>query len=575
MNGLSRAAGGPRARRIRVGTAARRSAQWLPLLAVVCFLVIWPLLALEAHSFSDGLRSYRAAFSTPGIWRSIWLTFALAIADVVFAAVVGTVLAWFALHLPRRLQAVGAVVPLIPLLVPSVAAVTGWIFLLSPRAGYLNSTLRALSDSSQAAGPFDVYTFSGIVFVTGLIFSSFMYVFVYNGLRTTGAEYEEAAAVSGASPLRSFLTVTLPQLRPSLTYGAGIVFMLALGQFSGPVLLGGPAKLDVLTTRMFSLLESYPIPFGEVAALGAPLLAAGLLVVLLQRWFIGDLRRYQTVGGRVQRVARKPTSWAALWIALFALFAVLLPVLALIYTALSPFWSARMGLDRLTLNNFVAVFANRNLVNAITTSILASFVTIVIVLPVGYWAARILAARTRAPSLAMRTLDLVLLLPYAVPATLFGFALLFAYVRPPFSLYGTQTIIVVAYVTIMLPYAVRLLLAGLISHGPEAWEASAISGAGPMRTFVRVTIPLMRGSAIVAAAMIFILLFQEFAVSLLVRSATVQVVGSVLYDQYVGGSYPGVAVLALIMVVITAVGVGVMLAAGGTDIMRRVGGPAR
>src|SRR5204862_4672165 len=130
-------------------------------------------------------------------------------------------------------------------------------------------------------------------------------------------EYEEAAAVAGATPLRSFMTVTLPQLRPSLAYGTGIVFMLALGQFSAPVLLGVPANIDVLTTRMFSMLEGYPIPFGEVAALGTPLLVAGFFVAALQRWFVGDLRRYVTVSGRAQYSPRSPKAWAMRWISVF------------------------------------------------------------------------------------------------------------------------------------------------------------------------------------------------------------------------------------------------------------------
>jgi iron(III) transport system permease protein len=549
---------------------------WLPLILVVAFSVFWPLARLELHSLSDGLQSYQAAYSTPGIDLSIWLTLALAVADVVFAVVVGTALAWFALHLPQRWQAVGSIVPLVPLLMPSVAAVAGWIFLLSPRAGYVNTILRALFDRSGASsGPLNAYTFSGMVFVSGLIFSAFVYIFVFNGLRNNGAEYEEAAAVSGATPWRSFLTITLPQLRPSLAYGGGIVFMLALGQFSAPVLLGAPANINVLTNRMFSLLESYPIPFGEIAALGTPLLLIGVVVVLAQRWIVGDLRRYETVTGRTQVRLRKPSYASLWWVAIYGAVAVLLPMLALIYAALSPYWTQSLSLDRLTTKHFTALFSNGNLVNAILTSILVSLITVAAVLPLGYWAARILAGRTKAPRTAARLLDFTLLLPFAVPATLFGFALLFAYAGQPFALYGTDAIIVVAYCTIMMPYSTRLLLAALVSLGPDPWEASAICGAGPVRTFIAVTAPLMRRSVTVSGAMIFILLFQEFAVSLLVRSASVQVVGSVLYDQYVGGSYPDVAVLAIVMVAMTALGVGIMLAAGGAETMRRVGGPTR
>lgn len=561
------------AARPRMGRAAAGMAAWLPLLLVLAFAVLWPLVNFELQSFAGGLKSYEDAFGAPGFVRSVLVTFALAFADVIFAIVLGTALAWCALHLPRRWQSFGSLVPLMPLLVPGVAAAAGWIFLLSPRAGYLNTIIRWVSGNEDASrAPFNIYSFSGMVFVSGLIFTSFIFMFVHNGLRNTGGEYEEAAAVAGASPLRSFFTVTLPQLRPSLAYGAGIVFMLALGQFSAPVLLGVPARIDVLTTRMFAMLENYPVAFGEVAAIGMPLLLAGIVIAAIQRWVIGDMRRYVTIGGRAQYSPRKPKASAAVWIALFGIVAVVLPLLALLYAALSPYWTQTMTFSNLTTRHFVAALSNQNLLNGIKTSLIASATTIMIVLPAGYWAAMIVTGRIRSPWWVLRVLDILLLLPFAVPATLYGFALLFAYSHPPFALYGTQAIIVVAYATIMVPYSTRVLVSALIAFGPEPWEASAICGAGPVRTFVRITLPLMRRSAGVAAVMVFILLFQEFAVSLLVRSASVQVVGGVLYDQYVAGSYPGVAVVALLMVAMTAIGVTIMTAAGGAEALKGTGG---
>ena len=549
------------------------TASWAPLLVIVGFVVLWPLLIFEIHSLSDGGHSYLAVYADPSVLSAWKNTILLAVFDLAFAVVVGTILAWSALHLPPSLRSVGAAVPLLPLLIPGIASVIGWIFLLSPSVGYLNSGLRAaMPFLGLREGPLDVYTFTGMVFVSGLLLSSFIYLFVYNGLRNAGAEYEEAAAVSGASSLRILFTVTLPQLRPSLAYGGGIVFMLALGQFSVPILLRGRSKIDVISTKMFSLLDSYPIPFGEIAALGTPLLLAGAMVMLVQKWVIGDVQRYVTVGGKAQNVPRQPTWWSGWVIGVYGLLSMVLPLLALIYTALSPFWTATIRFDRLTLSNFATVFSDSHLVDSIFTSIYATTITIVIIIPLGYVAARILAKRTDAPRLITQCLDLLLVLPYAIPATLIGFALLFAYTQPPFLLYGTRSIIVIAYSTAMLPYAARFLTARLLALGAEPWEASSVSGAGAMRTFVFVTIPLVRQTASAAATIIFILLFQEFAISLLVRSASTQVLGSVLYDQYGGGSYPNVAVLAVLMVGMTAAGVVMMLAAGGSNILEKVKG---
>jgi iron(III) transport system permease protein len=542
------------------------------LLILLGFAVLWPLISFEMEGLKAGVSGYLWALQDPGLVLVLVNTLILAFGSLVVALAFGTALAWAALHLPARVRLLGMVIPLVPLLVPSIASVIGWIFLLSPRVGYLNQLLRATGLFGDiSTGPLDVYTFSGMIFISGLLFSSFIYMFVVTALAHTDGAYEEAAAVSGASRFRIFMTVTLPLLRPSLAYGGGIVFMLALGQFSVPVLLRGPSGIEVLSTRMFSLLDQSPIPFAEIALLGIPLLLMGLLTVAMQKLIVGDTRRYVTVGGRAQSNPRRATWLAFFLILVFALLAIVLPLLALGYTSLSPFWSGRMRFDNLTLGNFSAVFSNQHLVAAIYTSVISALVAILVILPIGYALARVVAQRVSIGEIPKRILEILLILPFAVPATLFGFALLFAYSGPPFMLYGTRTIIIVAYCTAMIPYAVRLLTANLLALGSEPWEASMVSGAGPLRTFIRITIPLMRKAASATAAIVFILLLQEFAISLLVRSANTQVIGSVLYDQYMGGSYPNVAVLALVMVAVTALGVTMMLASGGVDALRKAG----
>jgi iron(III) transport system permease protein len=539
---------------------------------ILGFAVLWPLIVFEIRGLSDvGITGYVSTLVDPGVFNTIANTFILAFGSLLLALVLGLGLAFAGLHMPPRLRTVGAIMPLAPLLVPSIASVIGWIFLLSPRVGYLNLLLRNLGLSSTPNnGPFDIYTFGGMIFVSGLLFASFVYLFVLTGLRSLSSEYSDAASVCGARPMRSLLLVTLPQLTPSLVYGGGIVFMLALGQFSVPILLRGPSGIEVLSTRMFLLLDHSPAPIGEIAALGVPLLLSGILTIILQKFILGDISRFVTATGRAQSTARRTTWWAAAAIFAYTGLAVVLPCIALIYMSLSPFWTGRIRFDNLTFGNFTAVLSNEHLIQAIYTSALAAAATIIIILPVGYALSLILAGRIAVPAFIYRAVDVLLILPFAVPATLFGVAILFAYSASPFLLYGTRTIIVVAYCTTMIPYSVRLQTASLMALGPQQWEAATVSGAGPLRTFFKITIPVMRKAASSTAAIVFILLLQEFAVSVLVKSASTQVIGSVLYDQYVGGSYPNVAVLALIMMAITALGVLLMIAAGGTEVLKTV-----
>ncbi|MBU3737897.1 MAG: iron ABC transporter permease [Rhodoferax sp.] len=544
---------------------------WLLLALVVGFAVVGPVIQLQWRAFADSASAFVRLSELPRIGRTVQVTIVLALLSSALAVVLGTLLAWCASLLPQRVRAVGEIAPILPLVVPAVAAVTGWIFLLSPRVGYLNMALRQLPFfSGLEEGPFDVYTVKWIVIITGLLLSSFVYVFVLTGLKNMGQELSAAAAACGASALRRFFTVTLPLLRPSIVFSAGVVFLLGMGQFTAPLLLGRTAKIDVLTTEMFYLTLKYPIDFGLGAALGLPILLAGVVVVLLQRLALREQRRYVVVSARARYDMRQSSWWAAAVIALYLVLTTVLPLLAIAYVSFSPFWSGTVHFETLTLRHWVSVLNNPALVDAVMTSIRTSLIAIALLIPLGFAMAFALVERHRVARPVRWLIDLIATTPLAVPASLMGFGLLFTYSQPPLQLYGTLAVLVITYVTLMIGHATRLQLTTLMGTGSEFLEASHTSGAGAWRSFWKVLLPLCRKGVASTAALTFVLLFHEFSASLMVRSARTQVIGSVMYDVWAGGVYAEVAVLALIMVAVTVLGVALALWSGGSDSLKKI-----
>jgi len=539
---------------------------WVLLALAVGFLVLWPVLQLQWRAFLDGGSAFTRMKELPRIGTTLSTTIVLAILSSVLAVLIGTLLAWCASMLPQRVRRIGELAPLLPLVVPAVAAVTGWIFLLSPRVGYLNMLLRNLPGlDSLEEGPFNIYSVTGIIIITGMLLSSFVYVFVFTGLKNMGQELEAAAAACGASPAMRFFTITLPLLRPSIIFATGVVFLLGLGQFTAPLLLGRTAKIDVLTTEMFYLTERFPIDFGLGAALGFPILAMGLMVVLFQKLALGEQRRFVVVSARSKYNVRETRWWAALVIGIYLLVTTVLPLLALIYVSVSPFWTGSLIVPELTLRHWSSVLGNRGLVDAIWTSVKTSVIGIAILIPLGFFMAFALLQSTRIAKPVRMAIDLFATLPIAVPASLMGFGLLFVYSQPPIQIYGTTAVLVVTYVTLMLGHSTRLQFTTLVATGQEFLEASKASGAGPMRSLFQVLLPMCRKGIAATAALTFVLLFHEFSASLMVRSARTQVIGSVMYDVWAGGIYSQVAVLALIMVVVTVIGVCIAGWLGGAD----------
>ena len=555
----------PRGPGLRTMRPSRRTALLAVFVALLAYVVVWPLIQLQQRAFEHGGRGYSIAFGTDGVIRVIRDTVVLSGASTLIATVLGTGLAWAVTRLPSWLQWM-RVLPLLPIVLPMVAVVLGWGFLLSPRPGFLNTALRQLPWWSHLeSGPVDVYSFWWIVVITGFALTAFVYLFVSAGVQNVSADHIEAAHASGATATRVFFTVVLPLLRPSLIQGIGVAFLLGVGQFTAPLLLGSNVGIDVVATWMLMFTANSPIDYGAAGAMGSPLLVIGLVVIVGQRAALGDQRRFVTHGGKGFRTAGKPSVFASLAIGLYFLLSTLLPLMALVLVAISPFWS---GSPRdFTLANIRTVLTDDRIVGALQTSVVASVGAALIVLPIGFTAAVVLV-RNQQNRILKWLLDVLIALPLGVPAVVFGVGFLLAYSTAPFILYGTTWVVVLVYATLMLPFATRTLTSGLIALGETYTEASRTCGATPVQTWLRVVVPLLRGSIAGAGAIIFVMLTHEFSASLLVRAPTVQVMGTLLYDYWTNGQFPVVAAMALVMTIVTGLGVCIAMFVGGRNAMQ-------
>ena len=538
-------------------------------LAALAYLVLLPLVRLQTLAFEDDFRGFRVAYSSAAMVKTIWNTVWLALGSLVIAMFFGTLLAWWASQLSPRMRWLRAL-PVLPIVIPAVANVSGWAFLLSPRPGYLNALLRMLPWWSDLdSGPVEVYSLLWIVLITGFSLTAFIYLFVSTGLQNINAEIIEASRESGASALKTFFRITLPLLRPVMLYGGGVALLLGLGQFTAPLLLGTNTGVRVMTTDMYTAVTAAPTDFATAAAVGTPLLVFGMVLVMVQRLLLGDQARFVTHGGKAFRLAGKPSLLAALGIIVFAVVTTGLPMVSLLILSLSSYWSPRISISRMTLENFQQIFRESGIVSAVTNSITISLMAVFISLLIGFIVACVLLRGQRVPIL--RTLlDIIVAMPLGVPAVIFGAGFLFAYSRPPIILYGSWWVLVVVYVTLMLPFTTRMQLSGMLALGKSYLEASRVSGAGLIKTELLITLPLMRSTLGGAAALMFVLLTHEFTASVLVRSPHNQVMGTVLFDYWGNGSYPLVAAIAITMTLVTALGVLMAMLIGGRDVLNKL-----
>ncbi|MCJ0979636.1 ABC transporter permease subunit [Rhodococcus sp. ARC_M12] len=559
----------PGKRSLTVSPTWRARIGYVAVLAILAYLVVLPMVKLQMLAFEDGAAGYRSQYGRFDIGVTLRTTVALALGSLVIAMVLGTLLAFAASRLPAKLGWL-RVIPILPIVMPAVASVVGWAFLLSPGPGYLNVVLRLLPWwSGSDSGPIDVYTVPWIIVLTGFGLTSFVYLFVSSGMQNISSEHLEAAQVSGSSTVGIFFKIVLPLLRPSLIYGGGIALLLGLGQFTGPLLLGANTGVKVLTTEMYRRVSESPSDFAAAAAAGSPLVIFGLVLVLAQKALLGNQTRFVTHGGKAFAPSTGKATWATVTIVVFALFALVIPLVGLIIVSLTPYWSGSLSLSLLTLDNFRALMDTTAVVESVLTSVLTSLGAVAICIPLGYLMANLLVRGRRFRILALIA-DLMTALPLGIPAVIFGVGFLLTYTEPPLILYGTRTVIILVYIVLMLPFSTRMQMTAMLSLGNTYTEASATSGASPFVTNIRIMLPLMRPTILSAVALMFILLTHEFAASLLVRASTTQVMGTLLFDMWQNGSYPLVAAMALLMTAVTTIGVAAAMLVGGRNVLSKL-----
>ncbi|MCD2115092.1 iron ABC transporter permease [Rhodococcus rhodochrous] len=543
---------------------------WSAFTIALGFAILTPIVIFFARAFADGGSAFDRMLDQPNIGHILWTTVYLAVGSTTLGAVGAVGLAAVVTRVPARLQATAAVLPLLPLVIPPVALIYGWIFLFAPDVGYGNALLRMLPLFSQMdEGPINIYSVGGIIFVTATDVVGIIFIFVYARLREINGSVEAAARISGASATRTFFTVTLPLLRPALVAGLVTSLLVQLGQFTAPLFLGRRDNIEVVTTVIFRLREQYPIDYALTAAMGFPLLIVGVVAIAAQRRVVGDQRRYVTQGtGR--GMFKKPSKAAGAAIIIYGSIVVVLPIVAITLVAFSPFWNGDLGGITFTTDNIRTAFQGTAIIDSVINTLSASALAAIIVLPLGFIAALAMSGIVRAPALVQRALDYIFIAPLAVPRALLGMSVLFVFIRPPFSLYGTLTMFVIGYVFIALPFALRSQYSSMIGVHSTVFEAARVCGASQFTMVRTIALPVaVRGMA-AALAMTFVLLSNDFAVSVMVQTPGRQVMGTLLFQFEQSGAISQVAVMALVMTLITAIVLSITVRLGGRSTLENL-----
>jgi len=521
------------------------------LVVVVALPLVWLVAGSLLGPAGPTLEFYRATFTNPDNYRVLLNTLLIGGAVAVASALLGVPLAWLVARsdMPAR-RAVWTLVNVAYATPPFLTAIA-YVMLLGPNAGLVNRALRA--GLGLAEPPFDIFTVTGMVFVITLHVFPFVFLMVAGALESLDPALEQSAQILGAGRLRTLGFVTLPMVRPAILAGTLLAFVDSLSLFGPQAILGVPARIHTIPTKIYGLF-SYPPRFGLASALAMSLVVVTVASLWLQHRFL-QRRSYVTMTGKGAEITRVRLGWwrvpaLALCAAVF-LVAVVLPYGILVGVSLSRQWATVLESGNLTLRNYAYVLFEFSLTrHSIANSLGLAAGAATLAMAVGTLIAY-LDLRTAVPG--RRLLDTLSLVPLGLPGIVLSVGLIQAWIRPPLVLYGTVWILLVAYVARFVPFAVRAANSSLRQVDPALEEAARITGAPWLAALVTVTLPLIKRGMLSGWLLIFVPALRELSASVLLFTAGTETLAVAIFQLYEEGYFEAVCALAVVTLAITVV----------------------
>jgi iron(III) transport system permease protein len=506
-------------------------------------LVVTPLAFVVYTAFQSAPPGAPAAEFTVGHWaelldplgrEAILNTYGIAVSVALLSVALGVLLAWLVARtdLPGR-GWVGALLP-VPLLVSPLFTGMAWVVLAGPQAGWINAAFKRLAGADRPL--FEVYSVAGIVLVLALHYVPFAYLLVVSALGAVDPSLENASRVMGAGLLTTLRRVVIPVVTPAIGSALLLVFVLASEHFPVTTLLGVPGKIPTLQYQIYSAMVQSPARPNYAAAASLVLLLVALGALTLHNRLTRQQTRFVTVTGkptppRLTRLGRWRGPAAGLC-ALYMLLAVGLPMVALVAGSLMRFMTPNLSPALFTLGNYADALQRPDAPLSLRNTLVYGVVSATLIVLFAAYVTHVLVRRRGRLATLVGALAM---LPGSVPALTLALGILWAYVRVAPAIYGTVWILLLAYLTRLTPYGVRVLSGSLVQIDADLEHAARLSGSNALQVLRRVTFPLARPALLAAWTLLFTQVILEVSMTVLLYTAPTKTTAIDIWFTNFGG----------------------------------------
>jgi len=510
--------------------------------------VFWPLAKVFIEAFKSeylaqgfSLIQFQKLLTKPSVWKAFTNTMILGITTSVLATVIGTLIAYTLTltNLPGKKLLRNLTI--LPLLSPPFAVSFAFIMLFG-RRGLITWDIFHITG-------WNIYGPQGIILVQLISDTPLVILILSSVFASISRNLEEAAEDLGGTPFYVLRTVTFPLVTPAILTAGLLTFISSISDFGNPMLVGGGFQM-LATQAYIQMIEMFDLQMG--AALAMLLVIPAFIAFVIQNW-ISNRKSYITVtSGAVTGYIRQQPTWikAILYsITTFMAFMTVLLYGSIFVGAAVNAW----GFDyTLTARNVTGLLTaipqiKNSLIVSVGSGIVGGIIGIVIA-----W----LVSRKNFPGKSVIDFSATVML--AIPGTVVGIGYIVAFNAAPYFWTGTFFIIIIAYAFRRLPVGLRTSVAAQKQIDPTLEEASLDLGASRLRTFTKITFPLLNRAFFAGVIYIFIRSMTDLSAAVFLNAGSTQLYTVRMFRVMVTGTPSEGAAFAGLLIIIILVALAIL-----------------
>jgi iron(III) transport system permease protein len=515
-------------------------------LLIYGLFLIYPLFMLlrQAVIGPEGFtfQYFMKFFSKSYYFETVFNSFKVSIAATLITLVIGIPLAYFYnMYELKGKTLLQVLIILCSMSAPFIGAYA-WIQLLG-RSGVISKFIFSTFGFRLPT----IYGFNGILLVLSLQLFPLVFLLVSGALKNIDNSLLEAAENMGCSGVKRFFTVTIPLCMPTILAATLLVFMRAFADFGTPLLIGEGYKTFPVT-----IYQAYLGEVGTDHAFGAAISVIAIVITALiffaQRYANSKFQFTMNALHPVERTEIHGVK--SLVIHLYCYLVVLIsftPQVFVIYTSFLK-TSGKLFVPGYSLDSYREAFSKvpRAIPNTFIIGIIALIFVILLAIIIAYLV-------VRRPNRMNRAIDTLSMVPYIIPGSVVGIALVISFNRGPIVLTGTAVIMIIALIIRRIPYTIRASVATL-QQIPMSIEEAAISlGSSKMEAFFKVTVPMMKNGILSGAILSWVTIITELSTAIILYNTKTITLTMSVYSFVSRGSYGIAAAFATILTATTII----------------------